>query len=510
MPLFVDLRDSAPTPSVNYHISDEYISADDPHNGSGEEYLPYLIELGEVRIAQQYIHGGLVSPEYGGMVVSPAMFADSWPPPVTLYCWVSYVAPTASPAGTYGNDRIVMATGHLAEWDGSMVRYDLVAPAHPDELRDVTIVGDLDDVCTEYASSLILPETATVYGALTYSGRSPAPAVHCRVEGARSILGVLGDIAAFFTHRIVVDPIGGATMTDATQSVGSGVILYSKDVVSITYLRGNRFRRYQARYVQPYILNIELRIREAGTCDFIVASEADIAQTPGGPLLKPAVAAQLLYHPTGSYLFDPSQPSYPVSNLTDNTQSTLWATGSDTIHESNPFSVCLQMGVASGTIAEYALTSRTDAPYCAPTRWDLYGYDVSRSRYQYISTVESPDWGSAEQRRFVVPTDTNWPVQVDGDLSAPDTWEAPVVGNQVNYWVIADALGLIKALNQQERVRVVLPMGLGVLPHIGQVVSVVDDTTPATTIGYLVVASLTYNFADHILVAEGPGAITSR
>lgn len=510
MPLFIDLRDSSPSPAVTYRISDEHITATDPHNSAGEEYLPLLIELGEVRIAQQYIHGGLVLPEYGGLVVSPEVFAASWPPPVTLDCWVSYVAPGASPSATPGGDILVAARAHLASWNGREVRYDLVSQEHPDEVENVVIVGDLDDVCTEYASSLILPETVTMSGALTYSGRSPAPAVNYRVEGARSILGVLGDIAAFFTHRIVVSPTGGATMTDATQAVGTALSLYSRDVVDITYLRGDRFRRYQARYVQPYIRNIELRIRKAGTCNFIVLAEADVAKAIGGALVNPAVAARRLYNPTGSYSGDPSQPSYPVANLIDNTQSTIWATGSDTIYEGNPYSMCLQMAVASGTIAEYALTSRTNTPYCAPTHWDLYGYDVSRSRYQYISTVESPDWGSAEQRRFAVPADANWPVQVDGDYGATDTWTAPLVGNQASYGTILIALGLIKALTEQERVRVTLPMGMGVLPHIGQAINLRDDTTPAETRAYLVVASLTYNFADQLIVAEGPGGITSR
>ncbi len=86
MPIFIDLRDSGPSPAITYRISDEHITATDPHNISGKEYLPLVIALGEVRIAQQYIHGGLVLPEYGGLVVSPEVFADSWPPPVTLDC----------------------------------------------------------------------------------------------------------------------------------------------------------------------------------------------------------------------------------------------------------------------------------------------------------------------------------------------------------------------------------------------------------------------------------------
>lgn len=512
MPLFIDLRNESPSPSVMYHVSDEYIGRDDPHNGSGKEYLPLLIDLGEVRIAQQYIHGGLVSPEYGALVVSPALFASAWPPPVQLTCWVSYVAPGASPAATYGGDIIVMAIAHLAEWDGSMVRYDLAAPSHPDEVENVTIVGDLDDVCTEYASSLILPETVPMSGGLTYSGRSPAPAVNYRVDGSRSVLGVLGDIAAFFTHRIVVNPLGGATMTDATQSVGTDMAIRPVDAVSITYLGGERYRRFQARYVQPYIKNIELRIKECGACALAVLSEVGIAKTVGGTLSKPTLAAVAVDRRPGlGAPYDPSQASYPASNLLDNTQSTTWATLSgyypyeDTVEE-----VRLQIAVASGTIAEYALTSRTNTPYCAPTKWDLYGYDVSRTRYQYITSVESPDWGSAEQRKFQVPADTNWPVQVDGDLGARDTWEAPVVGNQQSYGSILSALGYIKTVTQQDRIRVTLPMGRGKIPRIGQAVNIVDDTTPDSTTGYFVCASLTYNFAEQIVVAEGPGAITSR
>jgi len=508
MPIFIDLRDSTPDPDVWYRISDEHIDRDDPHNDSGAEYLPLLIELGEVRIAQQYIHGGLVSPEYGGLVVSPEVFADSWPPPVKLDCWVSYVAPGASPAAVYGGDRIVMAVANLAEWDGAHVRYDLAGAGYVDEIENVTIAGTLADVCADYAASLTMPETVSASGAVTYSGRSPSPSVSYRVDGSRTILPILGEIAAFFTHRIVIDPLGGATMTDATQAVGTSITLYSQDIISITYLGGDRYRRYQANYAQPYIRNIEIRVSAAGGAAQAILSEVDIAKTVGGALSNPSVAAVARSPEYSPY--DPSLSGYPASNLVDNTQSTIWATTAGWFGADDPAVICLQMAVASGTIAEYALTSRTSAPYCAPTHWDLYGYDVSRSQYQYISTVESPDWGSAEQRRFAVPADTNWPVQVDGDLSGRDTWDAPLTGNQISYGVIITALGLIKTLTQQERVRVVLPMGLGVLPHVGQQIAVVDDTTPDDTTSYLVVSSLTYNFSDHLIVAEGPGAITSR
>ena len=503
MPIFCDLR--LPDNSWRY-IADDHIQATDPQ-ALGHTYTAGIVDLDEVRIAQQYVHGGLVQTEYGQLVLSPAALA-AWPPPATMECWIRYLAPGATPAVSPNSDVLVMAKAILSEWDGASVRYDLTQPEPTDTIADTLIAGTLADVCESVGYGLYIPGTVSGTGVLSYAGRSPAPSVHYRVEGSRATLPLLGDIAAFFTHRIVVSPIGGATMTDTTQAVGTALTLYIRDVVSITYLRGDRFRRYQARYVQPYIRNIDIRISEAGGMSLVVLSEVDIAKTVGGALSNPAAVDAAARDPRYA-AYDPSLSGYPVSLLVDGSQATYWATTSGWFDPDSPAQISLQMAVASGTIAEYALTSRTGTPYAAPTKWDLYGYDVNRLKYQYITSVESPDWGSAEQRRFSVPADTNWPVQVDGDLGAPDTWEAPVVGNQVSYGVIADALGLIKTLTEAERVRVVIPMGLAV-PHIGQQINLQDDTTPELTTGYMVVYSLTYNFVEHIIVAEGGGVITSR
>lgn len=507
MPLFIDLRDTTPDPAVWYRVSDEYIAADDPHNDVGVEYLPLLIDLGEVRIAQQYIHGGLVTPEYGGLEVSPELFAGSWPPPRRLDCWVSYVRPGSAPAAVYGADRVVMASAILAEWSGSAVRYDLVPASYTDEVEDITIFGPLDDVCANHAASLTMPETISGSGTLAYAGRAAAPPVSYRVRGKRFLLPLLGEIAAFFTHRIVVNPLGGATMTDATQAVGTALDLRPRDVVSISYLRGDLYRRYEASYVQPYIRNIELRISQAGGSTLVVLSEVDIAKTVGGALTAPAVAA-LARHPSYTS-YDPSLSGYPVSNAVDGSQSTIWATTSGWFAPDDPAQICLSMAVASGAIAEYALTSRTSTPYAAPSRWDLYGWDENRSKYQYISSVESSGWGSLEHRKYTVPTETDWPVQLDGDGGSMDIWTAPLVGNEEDYGAILLALGYIKTLTETERARVVIPMGLAV-PHIGQQINLWDDTTPELTTGYMVVSSLTYNFVEQIIVAEGGAVITGR
>jgi len=503
MPIFCDLH--LPDSSWRY-ISDDHVPATDPQ-ALGRTYTAGIVGLDEVRIAQQYVHGGLVQAEYGQLVLSPAALA-TWPPPATMECWVRYLAPGATPAVPPNSDVLVMAKAVLSEWNGASVRYDLTQPAPTDTIADTLITGTLADVCDSVGAGLYIPGTVSGIGGLSYAGRSPAPSVYYRVKGSRATLPLLGDIAAFFTHRIVISPLGGATMTAATQAVGTAMNLSSRDVVDITYLSGGRYRRYQASYTQPYIRNIELRFTD-GTCNFASLAEVDVAKAIGGSLTNPSVACQYKSNVSGAYLGDPSQPSFPVINLVDDSPS-IWASGSDTLPADMWGVVCLQMAVASGNIAEYALTSRGAAPICAPTRWDLYGYHFNLARYQYITSVESSDWGSAEQRRYTVPTDTDWPVQVDGDFGATDTWTAPLVGNQVSYGVIANHLELIKTLNQQERVRVVLPMGRGVRPHIGQQINITDDTTPDTTTGYLLVASLTYNFADQILVAEGPGAITSR
>lgn len=510
MPLFIDLRDQTPTPYVWYRISDEYIPAADPHNGASVEYLPYLINLDDVRIAQQYIHGGLVKPEYGSLVVSPDTFAASWPPPVTLDCWISYVAPGTSPASVYGGDRIVMAKAVLAEWSGSQVRYDLHPPQYTDMIQDVTLSGTLSEVCAGYANSLTMMETVSVIGSVAYSGRLPAPPVHCKIDGESSILETLGEIAAFFSHRIAVDPVGGATMTEASQAVGTQVTLTSEDMVAISYLTGERYRTYEADYIQPHISNVELRFREASGCGILVLSGADVAATVNGALVKPAVQAVAVNRTNGGYPpYDPSQPAYPVSCLVDTDPYTIWATlggyfpYADTVEE-----VRLQMAVGSGGIAEYALTSQPATPYCAPTQWDLYGWDTNRSEYKFLVSVDSPDWGSAEQRKFAVPVGTNWPVQLDGTNGATAVWKAPIVGNQADCGTIAEALSTIKALNDQERIRVSLPMGRGIIPHIGQQINFTDDTTPTATAGYLIVAAITFSAAEQIVVAEGPGVIT--
>lgn len=503
MPIFCDLQ--LPDSSWRY-IADDHVPATDPQ-ALGHTYTAGIVDLDEVRIAQQYVHGGLVQTEYGQLVLSPAALA-TWPPPATMECWVRYLAPGATPAVSPNSDVLVMAKAVLAEWDGMSVRYDLTQPSPTDTIADTLIAGTLADVCDSVGYGLYIPGTVSGTGVLSYAGRSPAPSVYYRVEGSRATLPLLGDIAAFFTHRIVISPVGGATMTDTTQKVGTSLALTTADVANITYLRGDRYRRYQASYVQPYIRNIEMRISEAGGTSLVALRGVDIAKTVGRALSKPDAVAAAVRDPRYTP-YDPSLSGYPVSNAVDGSTSTIWATTSGWFAPDDPAQICLSMAVASGTIAEYALTSRTQTPYAAPTKWDLYGYDVNRSKYQYITSVESPDWGSAEPRRYTVPADTDWPVQVDGDLGATDTWTAAQVGNQASYSVIATALGLIKTLTQQTRVRVTLPLGRGVVPHIGQQLTITDDTTPTTTSSYLIVASLTYNFADQLIVAEGPG-VTSR
>ena len=282
-------------------------------------------------------------------------------------------------------------------------------------------------------------------------------------------------------------------------------------MVSIEYTEGPRHRRYTASYVQPYIRNIEMRIHTAGACGDCALAEVNVAKAVGGAMINPSVATVARTRLGGSE-GDQSEAGYPVVNLVDNDNTTWWVTRSYgwILPYSGDWVMCLQMAVASGTLAEYELTSRNVSTPCAPSKWDLYGYDVNRTEYRYMTTVESPDWGALEARKFTVPTDTDWPVEVDGDYSSTTVWTAPITANQVSYSAIASALNLIKTLNEQERVRVVLPMLAGNIPSIGTQVRVIDDTTPEETTSYLIVSSLTYNFTDQLIVAEGAGAITSR
>lgn len=466
-------------------------------------YLPRVCAIDEVRFGSNSPHGGYVRLTYGTLTLLHTVFTTrvgDWPPPRRIPIAVWY---TTAPQHT----KLFEGTAQIDRMTDAGVVYALRPyDEFTVETEEKEYKGTLLEIFAE--ACVLLGVTLDATGA-----RVNSPQIQYVAKGKQLLIDSLHHMASWTCHRFWVDD-GVLYLSDLFLARGSDIQLRSYGVRSSSYTFHPPYRAFSADYVQPFVQDIRLFIKavDAGSAQAVIAG-AKIARSVGGPLIPPdAIAASS------------AQSGNPASAMLDTDPNTVWAnevTVAPTNMVGDREPVTVAMAVSTGTIAEYALSARAAAPYWMPSRWNLYGNDVHANRYKFLSTVESLDWGSLEERRFPVPTDVNWGIEVPGSYYYGDVFHvSPACSeNAQEIWATVRVIG---GVVERPVIEVAIPIpelaGGGPLstpPQLGQRIylhdtSLTDDATglPVTS-AWFHVDGIGYDFTNHMCLVYGSGAIAS-
>ena len=463
-------------------------------------YLPRVVSLDEVRFGSDSPHGGYVRLTYGSLTLTHEVFTGrvgDWPPPRRLPIAVWY---TTAPQHT----KLFEGAAQLDRITATGVTYSLrpydefTVEAEDVEYKD-TLVNIFSDACT--TMGLTLDATGA---------RASSPAISYVAKGKQLLINSLHHMASWACHRFWIED-ATLYLSDLFVARGTAINLLSGDVADVQYSWNQPYRVYSADYVQPYVRNLMLSIQSVdGGTDHVLLAEAKFGRAQGGTLGAPAAT-----------VVSSSDPLYPVANLTDGNTATAWANNKTTNPVGGTAQVNIQIAVATGTIGEYALTARNATTPLAPARWDMYGNNVHTNVYQPMGSVESTGWGALEERRFPVPTDANWPVEVPGSYYYGDVFKVSPSCHRV-YSTIWGSLRLIRSAVERPIITLTLPIpsvngvdALSTPPELGQRINLRDtslwdaETELPVTVSWMHVDGIGYDFTNHTCQVYGSGGIVS-
>lgn len=488
-----------------HYWSDEPVDIVDLYGPPAPEhvYLPRVVSIDEVRFGSDSPHGGYVRLTYGSLTLTHEVFTGrvgDWPPPRRFLAAVWY---TTKPQAT----RLFEGTAQLDRITEGGVIYALRPMDEFSQETDEQEYKDtLVNIFTAACADLGLTLDAT-------AARTPSPGISYIAKGKQLLVNNLHHMAKWACHRFWVDD-GILYLSDILTPHGTDISLTSRDVEAVEYTYNQPYRKFSADYTQPYMRNLQMVLQEveAGSTQAVIA-EIKHSRAQGGTTA--AFSAMVA---------SSEQAGNPVSNLKDGSTATVWAnnvTVAPTNRVGDAGQVWLQMAVTSGTVGEYTLTARNSATPTMPSRWDLYGYNVATDRYQMLTSVESTGWGALEERRFPVPVDANWPVEVPGSFAYGEDFRVSPACHRA-YSTIFNHLRVIRTVVERPVITLSMPLpsvdGGHVLqtpPALGQRIWIYDTSLadsesglPVTN-GWLHVDGIGYDFISHRCQVYGMGVIAS-
>ncbi|MDX9833007.1 MAG: hypothetical protein RBU35_22245 [Anaerolineae bacterium] len=482
--------------------SDEPVDIVDIYGPTAPEhvYLPRVVSIDEVRFGSDSLHGGYVRLTYGTLTLTHEVFTTrvgDWPPPRRIAIAVWYTtAPQhtqlfegAAQLDRITSEGVVYALRPLDEFDA--------------ETDEVEYKDTLVNIFTAACTTLGLTLDAT-------DARPISPGISYVAKGKQLLIDSLDHMARWACHRFWVHD-GTLYLSDILTPHGTDISLTSRDIESSEYAWNQPYRQLRADYTQPYMRNLKLVLQsvDGGTNQAVIA-EIKTSRSQGGALVTgPAI------------IVSSEQAGNPGTYLRDNNTATSWANNVTTNPVGGALPVWIQIGVATGTIGEYALTARNLAAPTMPAKWDLYGYHVDEGKYQQLTTVESTGWGALEERRFPVPVDANWPVEVPGSYYYGDVYTVSPACHRI-YSAVYNFLRVIRDVIERPVIHLSLPLpsaqGNYVLrtpPTLGQRILLTDtsladsETGLPVSTGWLHVDGIGYDFVNHRCQIYGMGTVAA-
>lgn len=177
-------------------------------------YYNHIFNMDTLNQGIRKAYGGYFKLDIGGYSLSPALFDDDWPPPVSCAVTAQYSATTEAAAET-----LFMGTAHRTALYIEGVDYDIYSPQNSYVLPDATAFNDtLVDVFTWMidAARMNLTLDSTL-------ARNPSPAVIYTTSGERLGVDFLDDLAAFFSHMYYISG-GTLYLLDMASDNGSRIL----------------------------------------------------------------------------------------------------------------------------------------------------------------------------------------------------------------------------------------------------------------------------------------------
>ncbi len=159
-------------------------------------YRNFIFNMDTLNQGIRKAYGGYFRLDIGGYTLSPDLFVDDWPPPVSCDPVVAqYSATTAAAAVTF-----FTGTAHRESFDRESVRYDIYSPENAYVLPDLTVFNDtLVNVLTFMVNAARMDLTLD-----SSLARNPSPTVDCTTSGEQLGVDFLDNLTAFFSHMFYI------------------------------------------------------------------------------------------------------------------------------------------------------------------------------------------------------------------------------------------------------------------------------------------------------------------
>ena len=204
-------------------------------------YYNHIFNMDSLNQGIPKAYGGYFRADMGGYSLSPALFADDWPPPVSCAVSMAYSATTEAAAVNF-----LTGTAHRAQFNRESIDYAIYSPQNsyvlPDSTAfDDTLVNALTWMVNAARMDLTLDSTLA---------RNPSPTVDYTTSGEQLGIDFLSDLTAFFSHMFYI----------------SGSTLYLLDMAADNGSRTLAENDYFAPVESPvdYFNNVPCAIAKAG------------------------------------------------------------------------------------------------------------------------------------------------------------------------------------------------------------------------------------------------------